>query len=482
MMLLRSAPERREPTLDHLIRTFQSETAEIEEMPGPARKQKAVLLLAFLLVSLIAISASFRVDRVVTSIFGQIVTVEPTTVLQPLDQSIIKTIDVQEGDRVKKGQLLATLDPTFATADVNALRLQLASLDAEIARCEAELAERPFMFTPGNGPGAAKYAALQRTLFEQRKAQHDAQMNDFKAQIAQARATIEKLQQDEARYGDREQLAQQIENMRLQLTRQQYGSRLNLLVAADQKVEMLRNLQSDQNTLAETQQQIQAILAQRDAFTQRWRAQTSQELVNARNQQDAAREQLDKALKRKNLVRLIAPEDAIVLRLAKLSVGSVLQPGETFIELALLRSPVEAEIYLNPRDVGFVHPGDDTTIKLDPYNFVNHGWAEGRLRWISEGTFTTPESGTAGVTNPAGTSPGNPAIADPNQATTGRLTTPFYKARVTITKLDLKNVPKHFRLLPGMTLTADIHVGTRSLFWYLARGLVRNVDEAMREP
>jgi hemolysin D len=481
-MSFRSAPKRREPTPDQLIRMYQSEAAEIQEAPGPVRKQKAVLLLAGLLASLIAISVSFHVDRVVTSTFGQMVTVEPTTVLQPLDQSIIKTIDVQEGDRVKAGQLLATLDPTFASADVDALRLQIASLDAEIARCEAELARRPYIFTPGDGPGAAKYATLQHSLFEQRRAQYDAQVNDFYAQIAQARATIEKLQQDEARYGDREQLAQEIENMRSHLARQQYGSRLNLLVAADQKVEMLRNLQSAQYTLAETQQQIQATLAKRDAFMQQWRVQTSQEMVTARNQRDTAQGQLDKALKHKDLVRLTAPDDAIVLRLAKLSVGSVLQPGETFIELALRRSPAEAEIYITPRDVGFVRPGDDTTIKLDPYNFVEHGWAEGRLRWISEGTFTTPASGTAGLTSPAGTSPGNAATADPSQATTGRLTTPFYKARVAITKLDLRNMPKNFHLLPGMTLTADIHVGTRSLFWYLARGLVRNVDEAMREP
>jgi hemolysin D len=380
--------------------------------------------------------------------------------------------------------LLATLDPTFAAADVTALRLQLASLDAEIARCQAELAQRPFAFAPGNGPDAAKYAALQRSFYEQRKAQYDAQLNAFDAQIAQARATMTRLQVDGARYGNRAALAQQIENMRSQLARQQYESLLNLLLAKDQGVEMLRNMQADQNTLAETQQQIRTTMANRAAFIQQWRAQTSQELVTARNQRDAAQQQLDKAMRHKELVRLTAPDDAVVLRMAKLSVGSVLQPGETFIELALLTSPVEAEISINPRDIGFVRPGDAVTIKLDPYNYVEHGWAEGRLRWVSQGTFTTPEAGTAGMTNPAGTSTaGNPPTSgDATQTALNQLTTPFYKARVTITRLALKNVPKDFRLLPGMTLTADIHVGTRSLFWYLARGLVRNVDEAMREP
>jgi hemolysin D len=58
----------------------------------------------------------------------------------------------------------------------------------------------------------------------------------------------------------------------------------------------------------------------------------------------------------------------------------------------------------------------------------------------------------------------------------------YYKLRVRLTNVHLKNVPASFRLIPGMTLTADIHLGTRSLMMYLARGMMRGVGEAMREP
>ena len=50
------------------------------------------------------------------------------------------------------------------------------------------------------------------------------------------------------------------------------------------------------------------------------------------------------------------------------------------------------------------------------------------------------------------------------------------------THVDLKNVPSSFQLIPGMTLTADIHLGTRSLMMYLARGMMQGIGEAMREP
>jgi len=43
-------------------------------------------------------------------------------------------------------------------------------------------------------------------------------------------------------------------------------------------------------------------------------------------------------------------------------------------------------------------------------------------------------------------------------------------------------VPDSFRLVPGMTLTADISVGSRSVFMYVLKGVIRSVNEAMREP
>ena len=51
-----------------------------------------------------------------------------------------------------------------------------------------------------------------------------------------------------------------------------------------------------------------------------------------------------------------------------------------------------------------------------------------------------------------------------------------------MTNVDLHNVPGGFRLIPGMTLTADVHIGTRSVFMYITSGAMRGMGEAMREP
>ena len=83
------------------------------EDSAPAQLRLTLYAFAGLLVSLLAVTTLMPMDRVVASSAGQIVTAEPTIVLQALDPSIIKTLDVQEGQLVKRGQLLATLDPTF---------------------------------------------------------------------------------------------------------------------------------------------------------------------------------------------------------------------------------------------------------------------------------------------------------------------------------------------------------------------------------
>ena len=440
-----------------VVRLFQSETAEILEAPEPRGVRVTVFVLTAFVGALVVLSMVTRLDRVVTSVSGRVVTTQPTLVVQALDPSIIKTIDVHEGQRVKAGGILATLDPTFATADVDALKLQVASLDAQIARSEAELAHRPYDPQPSPDPAAARYQQLQRGYYLQRQGQFSGQIRSYDEQIAQYTATIEKLTKDRALYTDRAQLAKQVEQMRATLAAAQVGSRLNLLAATDQKTELLRNVEFDQNSLAESQHQLQATTATRNAFIQQWLAQTSQELVTARNQRDTAVQQLEKATRHRDLVRLTAPEDAVVLSLAKLSVGSVLKEGDPLVNLAPLESPVEAEAHISPRDVGFIRPGDPVKVKLDAFDFTVHGTADGTLRWISEGAFST-----------------DPDTAQP--------TNPYYKVRVALTRVDLRNVPSEFRLIPGMTLQADIHIGTRSVLMYFVEGALRGMDEAMREP
>ena len=137
-------------------------------------------------------------------------------------------------------------------------------------------------------------------------------------------------------------------------------------------------------------------------------------------------------LKRRRNIRILSSgrrrSRSIVLTVAKLSVGSVLKQGDALFTLMPVDTPLEAEARVASRDVGFVRTGDRCTLKIDAFNYMEHGTAEGTVRWISDGAFSTDDD-------------------------TGQPVDPFYKVRCSIDALHFQNVGPKFRLIPGMTLT-----------------------------
>jgi HlyD family secretion protein len=298
---------------------------------------------------------------------------------------------------------------------------------------------------------------LQNALYEQRVAQYQAQLNSFESKIRETKATIEKLRDEDARYRQRDEILAKIENMRTTLAERGTGSQLNMYISQDARLELLRTLENAHNGLIVAQNTLGSITADRDAFKEQWFAQLSQDLVTTRNKLDEARATYEKALKHQNLVRWTAAEPSVVLTIARLSVGSVLKPGDPFITLMPIDTKLEAEIRISSRDVGFVRAGDPCTMKVDAFNAAEHGTASGKVRWISEGAFTTDDDGK------------------PLEYT-------YYKARCSVDASNFKGVPSNFRLIPGMTLQGDINVGDRSVAMYLLGGMLKGMSEAMREP
>ena len=197
-----------------ILQAFQSETAAVREAAIPTVYGLSVRLLGAMIVCGLAVTVFVPVDRVISSNTGKIVPTEAQSVFQALDPSIIKSIDVKEGQQVDKGQLLATLDQTFALADVDQTQQQVASLDAIIERADAELAHRKPVFPESTDPDRVRYASIQQALFDQRAAQYNAQILSNQAKIEQLQATITKLQSDDSRYAEREKIAKHIEVMR----------------------------------------------------------------------------------------------------------------------------------------------------------------------------------------------------------------------------------------------------------------------------
>ncbi len=340
-----------DPTLPALLE-FQSASAGLLATPVPRSARSVVWIVCALFVAVLVTMGLMPIDKVVTA-QGKVVARAPTIVVQPLETAIVRSINVTEGQMVHAGDVVARLDPTFATADVGALAAQVDSLQAEVSRMQAEVQGRQFTYT-GTDPALA----LQAAIFAQRQAERGYKLETYRQKISGLLATVQRNVADASAYQQRKVVAEQVEKMRKDLEQLQVGSKLNSLAATDTRLEVGRGLSNAVETAETAQRDLEAMKAERDGYEQNWKAETSQKLSESTQKLSDAREQLNKAQLRRQLVELRADRDATVLTVAKVSVGSVLQSGDQFITMVPADAPLEVEANISGRDDGFVHVGD----------------------------------------------------------------------------------------------------------------------------
>jgi hemolysin D len=426
---------------------FLPDALALERRKPPLAARVTVWLLVAALAAGLVWAALSPIDRVVVA-HGKLVTTAPTIVVQPIETVSVRTIEVRPGDLVRKGQRLATLDPTFTEADLEQVRSKLASLRPQIARLEAELEAKRW-----RPAGKEPSELLQAMIHERRHAQFAAKIDAFDRQVARAEAGIVTKKADAEGIAKRLVLAREIESMRTQLAQREVGSRLQQLEAQNNRLQLERELRQSQNEQNELREEVARLEAERESYLNEWREKTAEELVAARRELQTAESQAEKAARRNALVVLSAPADAVVLDVGQRSIGSVLREAEPFITLVPLDVPLEAEMQVDPSDIGIIKAGATTRLKIDAFPFQKHGTLIGTLRTLSEDVFTTDKEKR-----------------------------PFYRARVALGQMTLKGVPESTRLIPGMTLTGEVKAGERTVLSYLMYPLLRGIDESFREP
>lgn len=439
---------------------FHSPTAALTVTPVLHGARGTIWVVCSLAAACIGAAALIPIDKVVTT-QGKVVAQSATSVVQPLETAIVRSIDVKEGQLVHKGDLLARLDPTFATADASALESQVASLSTEVERLQAEASGATY--TPKD---ASPLAVLQGAIFLQRQAERGYKNENYTQKINSLQSQIQRALADKEAYSERLKVAEELERKRIELERLQVGSQINRLAATDSRLEVKRGLSNATNQVVQAARDLQAMQAERDGYNQQWRGQVSQDLTDQGRKLSDARENLNKADLRRHLVELRAEQDSIVLNIAKVSPGSVLQSGEQFLTLVPDGAPLEVEANISGMDAGFVHPGNTVMVKFDTFPFTQYGAAEGTVRIVSADSFSSnPDEKQRGSQQPQ---VGNAAA--------------FYRSRITLDNIKLHGTPPGFRVAPGMPITADIKVGERTVVGYLLSRVLPVAMDGMREP
>lgn len=438
---------------------YQSDLGAIVEQLPPPMMRSALYMVAALVVILVVIASVVKIDIIVVG-SGQLLTNSPTIVLQPMDRALIRDLRVKPGETVKKGDVLATLDPTFAQADVTSLSAHQRSLLAEISQLDAELEGKPFVADEKLGPDAQ----LQQRLYQDRQNQYASRLHGFDEDISHDEAAVHTTEDARELLAKQVEVAKDLEKMRSDLLATQSGSRLNYLDALSFRLRAERDLQDATNHLTELHHSLASKQAERQTFVDDWRRQLLEELVKARTDSANVDEGLAKAVRMHDLVVLTAPDDGVVLDVANRSVGSVLQSAEPLITLVPTNAALIANVAISSADVGYMAPGDDVLVKVDAFPFQRHGYLKGQLRSIGE--ESVPQNSASSVSpNVGATSPGS-----------------FHRAQIELTKTDLRNLPNGAHLIPGMTVSAEVEVGSRSIISYFLYPLIRGLRESIHEP
>ncbi len=444
---------------------FHSPSAAIAAMPPtPSARYVTWIISSMAIASLLAM-ALFPLSQVVTA-SGALVPTVPEIVVQPLVTSIIRSIDVHEGDVVHKGEVLAHLDPTSSDADYDNLTQQTQSLQAEVARLTAEVTGKDYAVDPSN-PASTQQAAI----FLRRKAEYAAKMTNYDQQIASLQSDVVGYQANAAMFAGRVKVASDVHNMRLELQRDQVGSRLNSLASQDDLMEAERSQISAQQSATSARGKLNAMIAERDGYVQSSKAETYQSLTDAQRKLYDATSQLAKARQQKDLLVMRADRDAVVLNIAHVSVGSVITTAQQFMTLTPLDAPLEIEARLPANQAGYVKLGDKAQVKFQTFSYVQYGGADAEVTNISADSFSPDQAQATAASAPANglTTPGGSAPS-------------FYRVRLRIDHYSLHGVPKFFKPTAGMIVSSDINVGKRTILQYLLSTVLPTMSEGMRDP
>ncbi|MFW5490041.1 MAG: HlyD family type I secretion periplasmic adaptor subunit [Desulfovibrio sp.] len=425
--------------------TFLPDAVQIMDSRVPFAARAALFFILGLIAFAVAWACVGKVDIMVTAP-GRIVSAQRPVVIQPIQSAIIRSINVREGDVVEKGQVLASLDPTFSEADAAEIASREEYLQALAQRIEAELAGKSV--PPSDNP----LVEGQVRLMEARIALQHSKLAGLKNEVDTLRQKIQACADEQNRLRLSLQSLNEIEESYHDLYQKRMCSKLEFLKAREDRRVVERKIAEAGDLAVQTGEQLKKAKAELSAQEKNYRAELTSSLVDARQELEEIHQRQVKADRIREMVVLRAPRSGVVQEVADMAAGSLAREGEALMVLAPRGGTVEADVEIPAKDIGRVQTGGPVRMKLEAFPFQRHGVVLGTVSVISPDAFLQ-QSGESVI----------------------------YRAKVRIDKLDLRNIPMRFRLIPGMQLSAEMNVGQRTLISYFLAPIIRGLDEAFRE-
>jgi hemolysin D len=423
---------------------------------------RAAAMVAVMFVTLITIGALVEIDVVISGA-GEIVLEGAPDTVQAMERGIVREVRVKPGMKVARGDIVITLDPTFAQADLKSLQARQQYLQSMTRRLSAEAAGVAFVTNSGT-----EQELLQELIFKERTNQRTERLKAFDEEIKSLGTSALSQKSHKQNLTQQLAIATEVEKMRQGLYETKVGSRLMLLESQSLRLRTEKEVEDASNKAVQLQHARAARESERQGFIDEWRRTTLEDLARAKDELSRINEEIDKSQRRNSLVELVATSDGIVTEVASVSKGSIIRDAETLVTVMPTHRKLIAEVYIKASDAGRARAGDAVTIKVDAFPYQRFGKLTGKLTWISEANYFPQAGAERGGLQPA------------NRARLGGAA--LHRARIEIDEISSAQATQPMAIVPGMTITADVKLKTRSVIGLLFEPLQRGMQESLKEP
>lgn len=352
----------------------------------PVEPSKAATLLFYViaatLVSLI-IWASFAQLDEVTRGQGRVIPSKQLQVIQNLEGGIVEAVLVSEGATVAAGEVLMRLDTTQFNAAFTTGTDTYNGLSAQVTRLAAEANLATPEFDAAIEAAAPNVVATQRSLHRARMSELTSALNVKQAILTQRRRALSEAKVSAATARESEGLAKQEVDMLEPLVKKGIEPRIELLRAQQRKATATGDIRLATLAAERAQAALEEAQFELTAIKERFKSETITELTQVRAKLNEATAALPALQDRVTRTEVRAPIAGTVNKLYVSTLGAVVQPGETMIELVPVGDTLLVEAFVDPKDIAFLRPGQAARVKLTAYDYSIYGALDGRVETIS---------------------------------------------------------------------------------------------------
>ncbi len=411
-----------------------------------------ILWLSFSFVIIAIIWANFATLDEVTSGSGKTIPAGHIQVIQNLEGGILSGILVKEGDLVDKGQALLQLDAVRFASSFNETKLKYYELLATTARLTAEVNKQKIEIPEDviqNAPSIA-HDAIQ--LLASRQNELNANRNILDEQIRQKKQDLVELNSKANQISRSYKYLQEELKMSEPLVAEGAMSRVELLRLRRSANDLRGELSAARLSIPRIKSSLKEAKNKLSELEIRFHTKALEELNLAKSELDRTSESVLALEDRVARTRILSPVKGIIKQLKVTTIGGVIQPGMDLLEIVPLDDQLLIEAQIRPADIAFLVPGQKAIVKLTAYDFSIYGGLEAILEHISADTITNEEDGKN-----------------------------YYLIRLRTTKNYLERNGEKLNIIAGMTATADILTGKKSVLNYILKPIFKVRDRALRE-